>query len=290
MKSKSKGTPRRREDPRRGAKDRVVSSTPTPPNFAILRFLCAFAVCFCFFLVGCPKAQVVAGPGPDAAALYAQAQAAHRIPETLSCDGKAFVEAPENGGRYALHLSVRRPGSIRIEALTPLGDPAAVLVADQGKFALLDLRHNLFYRGPASPRNLSRLIPAPFTPEELVSLITGAIPSLRDGQPQSARREGDGYLLELLGPGSKQQVWLGGDLRVQKIRRSTGGGDLIWEVTLDEHDDSSGAQLPRLIHLEAPLGKTKVDLRLRNLVAGKPPPQGAFLLGVPQGMQVEEVE
>jgi len=229
---------------------------------------------------GCSKAQVVAGPGPDAAALYAQAQAAHRIPQTLSADAKAFVEAPENGGRYALHLAVKRPASIRIEALTPLGDPAAVLVADQGKFALLDLRNNIFYRGPASPRNLSRLIPAPFTPEELVSVVTGAIPELRESKPQSARREGDGYLLVLAAPGILQE----------KIRRSTERGDLLWEVALDEHDNSSGAQLPRLIHLAAPRGKTKVDLRLRSLLTGKPPPQGAFLLGVPQGMQVEEVE
>ena len=265
-----------------------MSSTLPPPNFAILRFLCSFAVCFCF--LGCPKAQVVAGPGPDAAALFAQAQAAHRIPETLSCDGKAFVEAPENGGRYALHLSVRRPGSIRIEALTPLGDPAAVMVADQGRFALLDLRHNIFYRGPATPRNLSRLLPAPLTPDELVAILTGQIPALRDAAPQSARREGDGSLLVLAAPGTVQQVWLGADLRVLKIRRSSERGDLLWEVSLEEHDDATGAQLPRLIHLEAPLGKTKVDLRLRNLIAGKPPPQGAFLLGVPQGMQVEEVE
>ena len=261
----------------------------TPRNLCVL---CASAVCFGLFSFaeGCAKPQTLAGPPLDPAALYAQAQAAHRIPETLSCDGKAVVEAPDNGGRYALHLSVKRPGSIRIEALTPLGDPAAVLVADQGRFALLDLRDNVFYRGPASPRNLSRLIPAPFTPEELVSLITGAIPALRDAQPQSARREGDGSLLVLAAPGTVQQVWLGGNLRVQKVRRSSERGDLLWEVTLDEHDDSSGAQLPRLIHLEAPLGKTRVDLRLRNLIAGKPPPQGAFLLGVPQGMRVEEVE
>ena len=253
---------------------------------------CNFAVsfCICVFVAGCPRPQTVAGPAPEPAALYAQAQVAHRIPETLSCDGKAFVEAPENGGRYALHISVKRPASIRIEALTPLGDPAAVLVADQGKFALLDLRNNVFYRGPATPRHLSRLIPAPFTPAELVALITGSIPELPGAQPQSAKRDGDGTVLELAAPGVLEEVSLGGDLRVLRVRRTTERGDLLWEVALDEHDDSSGAQLPRLVHLDAPRGKTKVDLRLRNLLAGKPPPQGAFLLGVPQGMQVKEVE
>jgi len=48
--------------------------------------------------------------------------------------------------------------------------------------------------------------------------------------------------------------------------------------------------VPRLLHLLAPPGKIKVDLRLRNVIAGKPPPSGAFLLGVPPGMKVEEVQ
>jgi hypothetical protein len=246
--------------------------------------------CLCLFAVGCPKAQLVAGSEPDPAALYAQAQAAHRVPETLSCNGRVVIEAPENGGRYALHISVKRPASLRLEALTPLNDPAAVLIADQGRFALLDLRNNVFYRGPATPRNLSRLIPAPLTAGELVSLITGAIPELALAQPLSARREGDGYSLVLSTPGVVQSVWLGGDLRVLGVRRTSERGDLLWEVSLEEHDDAGGAQVPRLLHLEAPATRTKVDLRLRNVLTGTPPPAGAFLLGVPQGMRVEEVE
>ena len=276
---------------KRTAEPRRARSFLFSKQKSFFRVLRASAVRFCFllFAAGCPKPQVIAGPPVDAAGLWAQVLAAHRIPDTLSCDGKAFVEAPENGGRYALHLSVRRPASIRIEALTPLGDPAAVLVADQGRFALLDLRNNVFYRGPATPENLSRLIPAPLTAGELVALITGAVPELADAQPQSARRFGDGYALTLAKPGLVQQVKLGKDLRVLEVGRTSEGGSPIWDVTLDEHDDSSGAQLPRLIHLDAPLGKTRVDLRLRNIVTGKPPPAGAFLLGVPQGMKVEEV-
>ncbi|HTO97686.1 MAG TPA: DUF4292 domain-containing protein [Myxococcales bacterium] len=239
---------------------------------------------------GCPKPQVAAGPPPDPGALYIQAKKAHAAPLTLSCDAKAFVEAPENGGRYALHVSVKRPASLRIEAITPMGDPAAVLVADQGRFALLDLRNNVFYRGPATPENLSRLIPAPLRDDELVSLITGDLPELPDSRPESAAREGDGYRLVLASPRLRQEVVLGGDLRLLEVRRLDAQRNLFWSVGLDEHDDSSGAQLPRLLHLEAPPGRIKVDLRLRNVVAGKPPPSGAFLLGAPEGMRVEEVQ
>lgn len=255
-------------------------------KFVLASLLCFFAV---DLVTGCPKAQVVAGPAPEASALYAQAQAAHQVPQTLSGEAKAFVEAPEHGGRYAMHVSVQRPRSMRLEALSPLGDPAAVLVADQGHFALLDLRNNVFYRGPATPQNLSRLLPAPLRDEELVSLITGAVPELPGSHPASSQRDGDGYLLVLAAPGVLQRVSLGGDLRVNEVRRTTEGGALLWDVGLDEHDDSSGAQVPRLLHLDAPAGKIKVDLRLRNVVAGKPPPAGAFLLGPPPGMRVEEV-
>jgi len=247
------------------------------------------ALAVCLLSAACPKPQTVAGPVPEAAALYEQATKAHALPQTLSCDARAFVEAPENGGRYSLHVSVARPRSIRLEALTPLGDPAAVLVADQGRFALLDLRNNVFYRGPATPQNLSRLVPTPLADDELVSLVTGAIPTVPDVRPSAARREGEGYLLVLVAPGVVQEVSLGGDLRVLKVRRTTEGGSLLWEVSLDEHDDRSGAQVPRLLHLDAPPIRTKVDLKLRGIVTGKPPPAGAFLLGPPQGMQIEEV-
>ena len=250
-----------------------------------MRFMTVFLL-----LSGCPRPQVVAGPPPDPGALYIEAKKAHGVPETLSCDAKAFVEAPENAGRYALHVSVKRPVSIRIEALTPMGDPAAVLVANQGRFALLDLRNNVFYRGPATPENLSRLIPAPLRDEELVALITGDIPELPGARPETAARDGDGYRLSMVSPRLRQEVTLGADLRVVQVRRLDAANNLLWSVGLDEHDDSSGAQVPRLLHLEAPPGKTTVDFRLRNVIAGKPPPSGAFLLGVPPGMKVEEVE
>ena len=82
----------------------------------VLRAFPARSVVALLFLVGCPRPQIVAGPPPDPGALYIEAKKAHGIPETLTCDAKAFVEAPENSGRYALHVSVKRPASLRIEA------------------------------------------------------------------------------------------------------------------------------------------------------------------------------
>src|SRR5712672_2484129 len=181
-----------------------TSSAPTGSARAPL-----VALAWLLLLAACPKQPVVSGPPPDPGALYFQAKKAHLVPETLSCDAKAFVEAPENAGRYSLHISVKRPASLRIEALTPMGDPAAVLVADQGRFALLDLRSNVFYRGPATPENLSRLIPVPLRDDELVSLVLGAMPPLPGARPLEAHRAGDGSVLTVTSGEVRQEVSVG---------------------------------------------------------------------------------
>ena len=234
-------------------------------------------------------APMVQGPPQDPVAFFERVKAAHAKPATMSCDAKAFVEAPENGGRYALHIAVKRARSIRIEALTPLGDPAAVLVADQGRFALLDLRHDVFYRGSSSPQNLSRLLPAPLRDDELVSMLIGSFPDLPGAQPVSIARDGDGWHLQLASREATQDLWLGDDLRVGRVRRGRPDGALLWEAKLDEFDDASGTLLPRLVHFSVPSARTEIDLRLKNVLAQKPPPAGAFLLGVPEGMRVEDL-
>jgi outer membrane lipoprotein-sorting protein len=246
------------------------------PRIMLPRKMKPLRLCVSAALLACTHAQLVAGPVPEPQVLYAQVLEAHRVPETMSCDAKAFVEAPQNGGRYALHISVKRPRSLRIEALTPMGDPAAVLVADQGRFALLDLRNNVFYRGPATPENLSRLIPVPLTPDQLVAFLTGTVPQ---AEPTASRRAGDGYLLSFGG----EEVTLGADLRLAHVSQKP-----LWELSLDDDDDSSGAQVPRHLHLEA--RDTKVDLHTRNNDFGRAPPPQAFRLEPPAGMRVEDVQ
>ena len=240
-------------------------------------------------LAACKHAPPPVGPPLDPAALLAQVEKAHAEPQTLSASGKAAVDAPRNGGRYQIQLVMRRPASLRIAALDPLGNPAALLVADGGRFALLDLRSNVFYRGPSTPENLSRLIPEPLRDDELVSLMFGAMPQLRGARPVEAHRTGDGSVLTLAAGELRQEVFLGADLRIERARRFR-GGDLWWEVQLDDFDDASGQQMPRQLRLSAPADKIQVDVQLKERVWGKPTSPSAFQLTPPKGAKIEDVE
>jgi len=224
-------------------------------------------------------------------------------PQTMTATSKAFVDAKVNGGKYALQISVRAPRSLRIEALTPLGDPAAVLVTDQGRFALFDLRRNEFFRGPSTPGNLSRLFPVPLRDEELVAIFLGRVPELPGGRPvrwedlpgQDAfkltfSQAADGEKT----PGALVQevVVHAGDRRVLDVRRYPASGSAqqpLWSVQLEDHDDSSGAQLPRVVKLSVPAEKILLDLRIREQMTGKPPPYNAFAIQPPRGVEVIEL-
>jgi outer membrane biogenesis lipoprotein LolB len=239
--------------------------------------------------VACSHAPAPAGPPVDAVALLQQIEKAHAEPQTLSASGKVAVDAPQNGGRYQIQIVVRRPASLRIAALDPLGNPAALLVADGGRFALLDLRNNVFYRGPSTPENLSRLIPQPLRDEELVALVLGAVPPLPGARPVEAHRAGEGSVLMLESGEVRQEVSVGPDLRIEHVRRFRRDAPW-WEVSLDDFDDASGQQMPRRLRLSAPAEKIQVDLQLKERVWGKPTSPAAFHLTPPQGVKVVEVE
>ena len=96
-------------------------AAPRGAPSAFLRPVLAIAV----VLAACKQAAPPAGPPLEAAALLQQVEKAHAEPQTLSASGKAAVDAPQNGGRYQIQLVLRRPASLRIAALDPLGNPAA---------------------------------------------------------------------------------------------------------------------------------------------------------------------
>jgi outer membrane biogenesis lipoprotein LolB len=255
----------------------------------VRRWRLSIAVSALACAVACARGPAAAGPPVDAGALLEQIEKAHAEPQTLSASGKAAVDAPQNGGRYQIQIVVRRPASLRIAALDPLGNPAALLVADGGRFALLDLRSSIFYRGPSTPENLSRLIPQPLRDEELVALVLGAMPPLPGARAVEAHRAGDGSVLTVESRDVRQEVSCGGDLRIDRVRRFRGNA-LLWDVVLDDFDDASGQQMPRRLTLDDPAEKIRVELQLKERVWGKPTSPAAFQLNPPQGVKVVEVE
>ena len=89
--------------------------------------------------------------------------------ERVRGEARVKVESAGGGGTVTQFVAAERPDRLRLDALDFFGNPAAALVADGGRFALLDLREGVFYRGAATPENLARLVPLPIPASELVA-------------------------------------------------------------------------------------------------------------------------
>jgi hypothetical protein len=243
-----------------------------------------------------------------AESLLVRVRQAHQKPVTVTGDAKAFVDAAENGGRYALMFAVQRPDSLHIDALLPWGEPAASLVTSQGKMAFRDDRQKKFYRGTSNPRNLSLLLPAPLADTELIALMTGSLPELPGGEASSVEDAGDGrqrLLIRTIPPGLTtlrgytQSALIGRDLTVLEVSRFLEGGkkpELIWAATLEEQGGADVPGLPGLIHMHiaaSSVGQSRdvdIDLRLKNLIADHAAPPAAFTLRPPAEMSIIELD
>lgn len=233
----------------------------------------------------------------EARILFDALRAAPR-PRTVSGDAKAFVDAPRSGGRYPLFFAVQAPGSLRLDALSPLGDPAVVLVTHEGRVGLYDVRENTYFRGAATAKNLARLLPAELDAAELVTLLTGGAPQLAGALPVEVREEeGARWLVTSTLPvgtttlrGERQEVRLGDGLRVLELRRLAAGGPSDGELLLRIRMDEFEGQVPTRIQISVPAKKIEIDLKIKKVLVDHAPPPSAFGLKPPAGVRVEELE
>lgn len=79
-------------------------------------------------------------------------------------------------GRIRLRavLVAERPAKFRIETLSPLEQPIQVMVSDGNRLRLL--AEGRFYEGQSTARNLSRILPVPLSPSNLVDVLMMGVP------------------------------------------------------------------------------------------------------------------
>jgi hypothetical protein len=246
------------------------------------------------FLLGCLSCTKRIDFGPhgeisDARTLVSLVHDAERRVASLQGDGKLVVQSPQGSGTLDLFVAVQRPESIHLESMDFFGKPLAVLSATGGQFGLYQGQENRFYEGPASPANVSRLLPVVLPPSELVTLFTGSAPLLDDPNPHMRLAEGDGeYELVLDAPPFHQTVRV--QTRTLRITRSEVKGGGGYDVTLADFQDYGALSFPGKITLAAPSAKTELTLRYTRVSLNAPVDAHLFGVRPPEGVPVVEVD
>lgn len=251
----------------------------------------ALGVALAAACVRVPPADLARDPGE----LADQVRAAQARVQRVKGTARVRVQSPTLSGTVLEFLAAEKPDRLRLETLDFFGNPAAVLVASGGRFSFFDARANVFYRGEATPENVSRLLPVALPAEELVTILCGSAPLL----PGRALEVGveDGYVLLTIGAGDVgQRLALGPKASVawSRLRRAGATGvdeTPAYDLTFDRFEDRAGARFPTEVRLDAPAGRAVVELRWRpDLEVQGDLDAGLFRMEPPRGARVIELE
>jgi hypothetical protein len=204
-----------------------------------------------------------------------------------SCRGSARlgVSSPDLSGSLEAWVAAERPGRVRVEVFDFFGNPAAVLVAGGGRFALLDARAGAFYRGEDRPESLARLVPVPLGAKDLAAVLCGTV-SILDGNAVSAE-PGDGVvLLEIAGEAGRQVLAIGEEASIRSASFLPGvRGGTPWSVAFSVFRHPAGRRFPTDVELRG--GGSELSLFWKDdLEVNAPADAALFVLEPPRGARV----
>jgi len=233
----------------------------------------------------------------DPSALLDQVLAAQRRVERVRGTARVRIQSPSLSGTVTELVAAEKPDRVHLETLDFFGDPAAVLVAGGGRFALWDAREKVFYRGAATPANVSRLLPFDLPVEELVTILCGSAPIL-PGAPLEVGAE-DAVVLLTIGQGEiGQRLGLGEHATVvsSQVRRelppgaAPSEGRVGYDLAFERFVDRGGVRFPNVTELDAATSRSRVELSWRDLEVNGAPDAELFQLSPPPGARVVDVD
>ncbi|MCP4678374.1 MAG: DUF4292 domain-containing protein [Deltaproteobacteria bacterium] len=192
-----------------------------------------------------------------------------------------------------VYLFAELPGRLRIELVSPFGNPMSVLTVNKGIFALHDLREGRYLTGPAEPCNIARLVRIPLPPDDVARILIGHTP-LIDGNAE-VEWDTDGFYQVTIHDGEgTQHLEIGPSRKILPLKRSRlkdPSDATVFDITYDRWNRIGDASMPHEIHIVMP--RDKADLLLRyddeGVELNVDLPEDAWDQSPPPGVKVEQV-
>jgi hypothetical protein len=224
--------------------------------------------------------------------ILARVQAAEGMVRSIKADARLELESPNGGGGAGAFVSALRPTFVYLEFQDLLGKPQATLTTNGERFGTFQGSEGRYYRGPASPVNVSRLLPLELPAEDIVRLLLGEVPKL-EGVPDKVELDDavGAYRLSWTAGPQTQTIWVSPKtFRVLKSERQ--GTPDAYSVDLEDFLEATKLAFPRDITVRAPQKKTRVRLRYksRSMELNGSVEPSMFDLTAPEGVPVVEVD
>jgi len=214
-------------------------------------------------------------------------------PPVLKAIAKIKVESPDENFSVKELIVAQKPNRLRLETLSPLGQPGFYAATDGQELFLFAPSENTYYHGNATPRNLGLIIPLHLGVKEMVSVIMGCVPLIDYSEDHlGCTGNEDGYLMRLEGrdESTTQVLTLSRDgLRVvaSEIYDSEG---LTCSVTYRDYEIVEGVSFPGEITVFLPADRTTVRISYKKVEFLPEIDSSLFRLSAPPGAKIVPLE
>ena len=253
--------------------------------------LCAAAM---LVLCGCAaissKAPSAVSPAGSAQVAELTSAMAERDRALQSMQTSAVMEY-SNGDQHVKareDLVVRRPASLRVEAMSPFG-VALIVAAQDSRLQIFEPSRNTLMHGTASAATLARFARIPMAPRDAVGLLMGIVPEAQSSAaPDSVSNDG-GVLVLVYGAADHSSRELGFENgQLAMVRERAAGGAIKYEIRYADYHDIGGVMFPYQVDADFPSVQTHVSFRYRRpIVNGKVPDSVFVLTPGPNAKQVD---
>jgi outer membrane lipoprotein-sorting protein len=197
---------------------------------------------------------------------------------------------PKGRARVKAALLAERPGSFRVETISPFEQPIDVMASNGTKLWLLSEKR--LREGPATPENISRLLPLAMNPEEVVDTLLGGVPTSSRFTPKTLEWAEDGeHWLLVMEDGAEENRLSIDPVRkvVEKMTLGAPGAKPRLSVEFEDFErvGASTAELPHKIHIELPDRGLDVRIKLEEAEVDVPLAADLFRINAPPGVDPE---
>lgn len=191
-------------------------------------------------------------------------------------------------------LVVQGPEAMRLEVLSPLGQPILYLVTRAGRFSAYAVSSNRYVTGRAIPFNMNRILGFPLNVSEINQLIRSDVTGDPGAQwgPLGYDPARHSYVVDLNFPtGERERLWIDPTrLTAQRVERLDQNGDPVLEADLKDYTAVSGILFPYRLDLAFPSNDTRLSLIYQQVTLNEPTDPSLFELTPPPGSRATDLD
>lgn len=197
---------------------------------------------------------------------------------------KVKVHTPEDSMAGSQVILAEKPNRLRAETLSPFGSPILLLTVDGEDLGVSLPSRKLFYRGAATPENISRFVRIPLSLPALVTVLLYQ-PPMMDALREEAFELGEkGWLLVRYGTPVRQEIIFNIDRQLVEVSYFD-QDKLLLKIDYGQFAEE-GDRFPHYFGIELPRQKTTASLEFSDLETNVELRPGIFQLTPPPGSKV----